>query len=197
MKKQKIFLASSYELKEDRDQFEIFISRKNKEWIEKNVFLELVRWEDFLDALSKTRLQDEYNKAISECDIFIMLFFTKVGNYTEEEFEKAFHQFQSTSKPFIFTYFKDAEISTGSANKNDLLSLWAFQEKLKQLGHFYSVYKNIDELKFKFNEQLNKLIGSGFIKFENSTESNITNSKNVVAGGFSNIKGNISIGDKK
>jgi hypothetical protein len=197
MKKQKIFLASSYELKEDRDQFELFINRKNKELIERKVFLELIRWEDFLDAMSKTRLQDEYNKAISECDIFIMIFFTKVGNYTEEEFEKAFHQFQSTNKPFIFTYFKDAEISTGSANKKDLMSLWDFQEKLKHLGHFYTVYKNIDELKFKFNEQLNKLIGDGFIKFDNSAEGNINNSKNIVKGDFSNIKGNISIGDRK
>ena len=43
----------------------------------------------FLDAVSQTRLQDEYNKAIKECDIFLMLFFTKVGKYAEEEFEKA------------------------------------------------------------------------------------------------------------
>ena len=87
-------------------------------------------WEDFLDAVSQTRLQDEYNKAIRECDIFVMLFFTKVGQYTEEEFETAFGQFKATNKPFIFTYFKDAEISIGSVNKSDLMSLWAFQEKL-------------------------------------------------------------------
>ena len=113
----KIFLASSSELQEDRKEFEIFINRKNKEWVDQGVFLELVQWEDFLDAVSKTRLQEEYNKAIRECDLFVMLFFTKVGQYTAEEFETAFGQFQATPKPFIFTYFKDAEISTGSANK--------------------------------------------------------------------------------
>ena len=73
MTTKRIFLASSSELKEDREQFEIFIDRKNKDWNSKGVFLELVIWEDFLDAMSKTRLQDEYKKAIRDCDIFVTL----------------------------------------------------------------------------------------------------------------------------
>jgi hypothetical protein len=163
----KIFLASSAELKEDRKEFEIFIGRKNKEWVDKGVFLELVIWEDFLDAVSKTRLQDEYDKAIRQCDLFVMLFWTKVGQYTEEEFATAFGQFKATNKPFIFTYFKDAEVSV---NKKDLMSLWAFQEKLSALGHFYTVYKNVDELKFKFNQQLDKLASKGFVEFQPDKE---------------------------
>lgn len=165
----KIFLASSCELKEDRNEFEILINRKNKDWVGKGVFLELVVWEDFLDAVSKTRLQDEYDKAIRGCDVFVMLFCTKVGKYTEEEFETAIGQFKSTSKPFVFTYFKDAAISTGSADKKDLMSLWAFQEKLKTLGHFYTVYKNIDALKLHFTQQLDKLAASGFIELDSGT----------------------------
>lgn len=184
----KLFLASSSELKADREQFEIFVNRKNKDWVAHGIFLELVVLEDFLDAIAKTRLQDEYNKAIRECDLFVMLFFTKVGHYTEEEFETAFGQFKATDKPFIFTYFKDAEISTGSADKKDLMSLWAFQEKLAKLGHFYTVYKNIDELKFKFNQQLDKLAANGFIELKpdeprmaSPNGVNVRDSKNVVA----------------
>ncbi|CAN5782740.1 hypothetical protein BH24BAC1_BH24BAC1_40890 [soil metagenome] len=164
MAKKKIFLASSSELKEDRQQFEVFINRKNKEWHDKGVFLELVVWEDFLDAVSKTRLQDEYNQAIRESDIFLMLFFTKVGKYTEEEFETAFGKFKEKKKPFIFTYFKDAPISTGSINK-DMLSLLTFKEKLSQLGHFYSTYQNVEALQLKFGQQLEKLVANGFIEF--------------------------------
>ncbi|MFZ2171929.1 MAG: hypothetical protein WAW61_20095 [Methylococcaceae bacterium] len=37
----KIFLASSSELNEEREQFEIAINRKNNEWIKSEVFLEL------------------------------------------------------------------------------------------------------------------------------------------------------------
>ncbi len=166
MIKKRLFLASSAELKEERKEFEIFINRKNKEWVDRGVFLELLIWEDFLDAVSRTRLQDEYNQAIRACDIFVMLFFTKVGQYTEEEFETAFGQFQASNKPYIFTYFKDAKISTGSANKKELMSLWAFQEKLDALGHFYTRYKDIDQLKFHFNQQLDKLVASGFIEFK-------------------------------
>jgi hypothetical protein len=64
----KLFLASSAELQEDRKEFEIFINRKNKDWVARGVFLELVVWEDFLDVVSQTRLQDEYNKEIRNCD---------------------------------------------------------------------------------------------------------------------------------
>ena len=189
----KLFLASSSELKEDRKEFEIFINRKNKDWVAKGVFLELVVWEDFLDAVSQTRLQDEYDKEIRNGDIFVMLFWTKVGKYTEEEFETAFGQFKATSKPFIFTYFKDAEISTASANKKDLMSLWAFQEKLSALGHFYTVYKNVDELKFKFNQQLDKLAANGFIEFnpekELATTSPAVHIETKMTGGAAGVVG--------
>lgn len=164
MRKKKLFLASSEELKSDREQFEIFLSRKNQDWVNKDVFIDLSHWEDFLDKMADTSLQNEYNKVIQECDIFVMLFFTKVGPYTLEEFETAFGKFRSTGKPFIFTYFKDAQISTGSANQKDLMSLWAFQAKLKSLGHFQSIYTNIDDLKHKFSQQLDKLANSGFIE---------------------------------
>jgi hypothetical protein len=117
-KKTKIFLASSSELKEDRKEFEILINRKNKQWVDRGVFLELVIWEDFLDALSKTRLQDEYNRAIKEADIFVMLFSTKVGPYTEEEFDAAVGQFKATNKPVVYTYFKDSQISTAATTAN-------------------------------------------------------------------------------
>lgn len=80
MKTIKIFLASSAELKSDREQFEIFINRKNKQWVNRGVFLHLLIWEDGLDAMSKTRLQDEYNKAIRECDLFVVLFLPRSGN---------------------------------------------------------------------------------------------------------------------
>jgi len=161
----KVFLASSAELKEDRRDFEVFINRKKKDWVARGVFLELVIWEDFFDAVSQTRLQDEYNHAIRDCDLFVMLFSTKVGRYTQEEFETAFGQFKETDRPFIFTYFKDSPLSTGSADRQDLMSLWAFQDRLKALGHFYTSYKTIADLSLHFNGQLDKLVANGFITF--------------------------------
>ena len=169
METKKIFLASSSQLSDDRLQFEIFINRKNKEWVSKGVFLELLIWEDFLDALSQTRKQDEYNQAIQNCDIFVMLFYTKVGKYTAEEFDTAFKRFKATGRPLIFTYFKDAGdtgISAAGANKQDLESLRAFQKKLDSLGHFYTRYKNSEGLREHFGSQLNKLAEKGFIAID-------------------------------
>ena len=80
---------------------------KIKNTSKKNIFLELILCEDFIDAMSSTRLQDEYNIAVENSHIFISLFHTKVGQYTEEEFEKAFESFQENGFPKIYTYFKD------------------------------------------------------------------------------------------
>ena len=191
MKKIKLFLASSSELKDDRNGFEIFINRKNKELYDKQIFIELIIWEDFLDAVSKTRLQDEYNKAISECDIFLMLYFKKVGKYTEEEFETAFKKFQESNKPFIFTYFKEAPILTSEIN-DEIISLINFKKKLNELGHFTSTYKNIDELSFKFDSQLKKLEEHSFLKLNIEDDYTKTSKKEITqnhSGSGDNVAG--------
>ena len=50
------------------------------------------------------------------------------------------------------------------------MSLWAFQDNLKALGHFYTVYKNVDDLKLQFNQELDKLAANGFIEFNPEKE---------------------------
>jgi hypothetical protein len=154
----KIFLASSSELKSDREQFEIFINRKNKEYVKNGIFLELVLWEDFLDAMSQTHLQDEYNKAITGCDVFVSLFYSKVGQYTKEEFLNALETFKTNGKPLIYTYFKKLVTEVTRANRKDFESLFDFQDELSEKGHFYTTYDNIDDLRYKFSEQLIKFL---------------------------------------
>jgi hypothetical protein len=153
-----IFLASSSELREDRDDFDLYFRQQNDQLRKKGIYLEIIRWENFLDAMSETRLQDEYNEAIRNCDIFASLFFTKTGKFTEEEFEVAHRQFKNTGKPLIYTFFKNAEIKMGSAREKDLKSLWAFQKKLDKHGHFRTGYDNIEGLKLKFRDQLDKML---------------------------------------
>jgi hypothetical protein len=156
----RIFLASSAELREDRDAFDLFVQRRNSDLYKKGFILIVDRWENFLDAISNTRLQDEYNQAVRNCDIFVSLFSTKVGKFTKEEFDVAYGQFESTEKPSIYTYFKDAATTTGSVDLKGLRSLRAFQKKLGDLGHFYTEYKNLDALKLHFSEQLERLLQS-------------------------------------
>jgi internalin A len=159
----KIFLASSSELKEDREKFEQAIRRKNDIWLKKGIYLEPIMWENFIDSMSQTRLQDEYNKAAAKSNIFVMLFWTKVGIYTAEEFEKAFGKFKETGKPRIYTYFKNAPINPGDENQDDTNSRFAFQKKLRDLGHYQTVYKNTEGLILHFFNQLEKLEDEGFL----------------------------------
>src|SRR5271157_4392872 len=154
----RIFLASSAELREDRDAFELYVLQQNHELLKEGFELKVDRWENFFSAMSKTRSQDEYNKVIYQCDVFVSLFGTKTGKYTEEEFDVAHRQFKSSGKPLIYTFFKDAEIKTGNAPRKDLESLWAFQDKLKELEHFYDQYDNIEDLKLQFRGQLDKML---------------------------------------
>ncbi|MBB6325084.1 hypothetical protein FHS59_000699 [Algoriphagus iocasae] len=155
MKTIRIFIASSSELKEDRDDFRLFISNQNDLLHKKGIYLELVQWEEFLDSISDSRLQDEYNRAIRSCDIVVCLFFTKVGKYTEEEFDTAYDVFKKQGKPKIWTYFKDAPINTGTLSE-EVNSLFAFKKKIGDLGHFFTSYTSIDNLVNKYRSQLDR-----------------------------------------
>ena len=156
----KIFLASSSELKEDRDAFDLYFRQQNDRLRKQGIYLEIVRWENFLDAMSETRLQDEYNKEVKACDIFVSLFFSKTGKYTEEEFDTAHKQFLDTKKPLIYTFFKNAPLNSGDIG-DEIISLLNFKKKLASLGHFYTSYNNIEHLKLQFNDQLEKLREKG------------------------------------
>ncbi len=155
MKKIKVFLASSNELKAERDQFEIGINRKNKEWFDKDVYIHLDIWEDLSARMSSGGSQSEYNKFVKSADLFVLLAFTKVGKYTEEEFENAFKAFQSANKPFIFTYFKNT-----TEPVDDSLNL--FKNKLSEMGHFFSPFADSNDLWLQINKELDRLDLSKF-----------------------------------
>lgn len=160
MKKIKIFLASSNELQSEREHFERKIYRKCKDWIDRGIFLHLDIWEDLSARISATGSQSEYNKFVQGADLFVLLAYAKVGMYTAEEFATAFGQFQSTQKPFIFTYFKTPDgVITDT-------SLAEFHQKLKDLKHFYSPFKDENDLWGQFNAELDRLETDGFTEFK-------------------------------
>lgn len=162
MKKISIFLASSNELQEEREKFEIEIYRKCKAWFDKEIFLYLDIWEDLSEKMSSTRTQDEYNQKIKQSDLFVLLVHTKLGIYSAEEFETALGSFKSNEKPFIFTYFKNASSPCESVD--------VFKGKLKELGHFPGSYDAFNDLWNKFSKELERLEINGFSEFEFSND---------------------------
>ena len=182
MKKIKIFLASSKELNEDRNLFEIQMYRKCKEWLEKEIFLDLQIWEDMSAHLAADGSQSEYNKVVKGSDLFVLLAFTKVGAFTEEEFTNAFDSFKAEKKPFIFTYFKETTTAEESLEK--------FKQKLRDMKHYISPYKDFNDLWNKFNKELERLEIAKFEKNDFAAaaiNSTITGNDNInIQGGTGN-----------
>ncbi|REG79600.1 hypothetical protein C8N25_13037 [Algoriphagus antarcticus] len=150
----KIFIASSFELQEERKQVEDYLDRENKSLNKKNIFIETVICEDFNDSISRTRKQDDYNKAILESDIVLCLFFTKAGNFSIEEFKVAHNNFLKQNTPIIYTYFKNAQIDISKISSKDLISKEVFLEYLIELQHFPSYYTSSQDLIIQFRRQL-------------------------------------------
>lgn len=157
----KIFLASSIELADQRDAFELFALRQNTRLKKTGFILEVVRWETEIAAMSQTREQDDYNDKVRECDLFVSLFQTRTGCFTEEEFDVALDSFNAGEKPLIYTYFQNVQINIDDADSKDVKSRKKFQNKLKKLGHFWSTYDEIKDLQHQFREQLDKLLDEG------------------------------------
>ncbi|MCB1880082.1 MAG: hypothetical protein KDI54_08515 [Gammaproteobacteria bacterium] len=161
MQVKRIFLASSEELQDDRRAFELMIGRINQQWRQRDIVFDLVVWENFIDAMSKEGLQSEYNKAIRECDIFVLLFFTKVGRYTLQEFETANAEMTAGRRcQRVYTYFRNDFILTGDID-DSIISLLEFKAKLSEmLGHYVTLYRNTEDLQWQFSRQLEMLYGS-------------------------------------
>lgn len=159
----RIFLASSDELRADRDAFELYIRQQNDKWLrEKNIHFTIDRWETGFGAMSQTRTQDEYNELVKACDLFVILVYSKLGEYSEEEFDTAHQHFKDNSKPLIWTYFKDFPEATASADEA-FQSVINFKNKLDGLGHFWNTYSGIEGLTRHFMEQMDILAHRGEI----------------------------------
>ena len=149
MKKVNIFIASSAELHEDKQMFDLYFSEKNKLLRPQDIDLDQRTWMDFSSSLNTERLQDRYNEYIRKCDIVVFLFHTRLGKYTKEELEVAYNAFLKNKGkgPRIFIYFKEEGIEDEA--------LKDFKKYCEaNLGHFCDTYTDHQDLRIKFDKQL-------------------------------------------
>ena len=197
-----IFIVSSSELQQDRKDFKAFLGRRNDRDHKRGLYLKSEQWEYFQDTVSKTRKQDDYNERIKECQIVICLFYTKAGKYSQEEFDTALTHFKETGSPLIYTYFKDGAPKPDPKDQLTL-DLVDFKKRLSDLGHFYTSYSNIDDLKVKFAEQLELLEDKGYEKLQKDVKektqdavTNYFNIKNAIIDSTITAGGDVHVGDK-
>jgi len=166
MKTYSIFLASSFELRPEREKFEIFIGRQNKRLVKKNVLLQLDIWEDMGAELNKSRKQDDYNQVLHEAEILVLLFWTKMGEFTREEFDLAYTRFLETGKPLIYIYEK-TEAVTKATEEWEKQSKSDFKKMLLTPGkeQFHSTFDHYAILESHFLQTLYDLFDKNHLTF--------------------------------
>ena len=114
MKKIKIFLASSEELKRERLEIADLIGHMNLALENEDVRIYLVKWE-YLDAsMSERHKQEEYNKTLEQCNLCFVLFATRFGKYTESELKTAYDKLCDGDNECgkLTVFFKNTEAET-------------------------------------------------------------------------------------
>ena len=107
MKELKFFLASSGELKNERDKIQIFFLKEVDRLIKQGIYPKLIVWEDLKHTFRQDRIQDYFNQEMLDCDVVIVLFGKKLGEFTVEEFLLAWDQIRNNAlKPKeLFVFF--------------------------------------------------------------------------------------------
>ncbi len=172
-----IFLASSIvEFANERMAIENFIRNVSDDFEERyDVKIQPLLCENFDEAYTAMRKQEEYNQKIRESELCFFIFFTKAGEYTREEFEVARKRFEETGKPKIYTYFKI--IGEGEGEQ----SLYDFMEELdKTFGHYYGTFDHVDTIKLRILMNL-KLQEMDFLEIKAEDGSCIVDGKKVLS----------------
>ena len=92
MKTVKVFIASSEELRLERLEFTDMIQQLNRILKPRDVEIDPVKWE-YLDAsMGPLHKQEEYNQELKKCEICLVLFWTRFGDYTKSELDTAYSE---------------------------------------------------------------------------------------------------------
>ena len=152
-----IFLASSKELKPEREGIDLLISSMNRSLHKKGIFLNLVMLEEQGHTFNDTRKQEDFNKKMLNCDVVIVLFYKKIGEFTREEFSTAYENLKQGEKPnFFYVYFKKFDYTETSPD--DLTTILELQKEIEGYGQFIKYFKEIDDLKYDIEKQLDIIV---------------------------------------
>ncbi len=142
MTTKKIFIASSAELKPERNELVDLMMDLNDELEENGIKLNSVLWETMDSSMRAGRKEDEYLVKLKECEVCIVLFWKTLGEYTVEELDVAVAEMQAGRMPRrVYTLFKEpcediteelAEFKRNFASRYPMLEISTFHD-LKSL----------------------------------------------------------------
>ncbi len=146
----KIFIASSKELKDEREHCILMINQLNKS--HKHLHLEPVEWE--IDMVQSNfpgheTIQDAINPKLRESDLVVFIFYSKIGKYTREEFD-----FANKENKRLFAFFKTGFSPEEDHQFENYKELKKFRKSLNDTI-LYKEYDDLDNFEKLFYPNLN------------------------------------------
>ncbi len=150
MKTIKVFLASGKEMKHDRNAFGNLIRKLDEIYEKRGTRIRLFEWEDVDSAYNGGRKQDEYNEHLRASDMFLALFHTYAGRFTQEEFNIAKDERENKGTPKPYVYCRDLQ-----EGEEEDQTLKDFKKYLfEKLKYFFCSYNSEECLNLQFVMQL-------------------------------------------
>jgi tetratricopeptide (TPR) repeat protein len=145
-----IFVASSGELKEEREKFIEVVNSINK--VIKPLHLEVVRWETDLESGSykKKKIQEAIDPFLEKSQIVFVLVYSKIGEFTLEEYNVAIEKEKK-----VFLYFKQGFSPKNPEESKSHLEVLEFRDRIEKENRLlFRDYETIDQFKIFIREDL-------------------------------------------
>lgn len=159
----KCFIASPSDVKAERDACDEIVSSINRTIASQlNMQLRVVRWETDAHPAIGADGQEVINEQLhpEDADFFIGIFWSRFGTPTpransgsEEEFERAYTQWQKTKSNKILFFFKTEKLPVDVDTKQ-LDKVQAFRDKISACGCFYKQFGDLEQFKRDLQEAL-------------------------------------------
>ncbi len=160
----RVFIASSDELTPERNEFDTLFAHLNTIFEARGISLKTEKWEFLDSSAGPLHKQEEYNRVLKTCDICVVVFWQKFGDYTKAELDVAYNELCAGRKPTkLYIYFK--EPGDMSAEMQTFKESF---DKEYSYGHFYGKFSTLDKLQLDFVLQLERFLHSNLIKVEDS-----------------------------
>lgn len=154
----KIFLASSGELRAERDGVFKLVAEVNK--LHGHLHLEIVEWETDLPSgnYAGKRIQEEINPLIQECQVACVLFFSKAGKFTVEELALAQRCCQK-----VFVYFKTGFSTTDRTKLQSYGEVLDIREQIEKANQLISKdYNDLTAFELHCKDDLHKYLAQKY-----------------------------------
>ena len=160
----RVFIASSDELTPERKEFDTLFAHLNTIFEARGISLKTEKWEFLDSSAGPLHKQEEYNRVLKTCDICVVVFWQKFGDYTKAELDVAYNELCAGRKPTkLYIYFKEpGDVSS------EMQTFKESFDKEYSYGHFYGKFSTLDKLQLDFVLQLERFLHSNLIKVEDS-----------------------------